>query len=117
MEKAAALVRDDAVVRVLGRVLRQADAEGRPLLHALEDEVDTVGIALLHAAQPRQHVVLLAYPLLGPFDRDRVIARVGFHPILESAVRWLSASLLTSATPTISRKKWTTISGRDSAVR
>ncbi len=34
-----------------------------------------------------------------------------------SAVRWLSASLLTSATPTISRKKWTTSSGRDSAVR
>ncbi len=82
MREAAALVRDDAVVRVLGRVLRQADAEGRPLLHALEDEVDTVGIALLHAAQPPQHVVLLAYPLLGPFDRDRVIARVGFHPIL-----------------------------------
>src|SRR5208337_1286304 len=52
------------VVRVLGRVLRQADAEGRPLLHALEDEVDTVGIALRHAAQPRQHVVLLAYPLV-----------------------------------------------------
>src|SRR5208283_2869842 len=72
----------DAVVRVLGRILRQADAEGRPLLHALEDEVGAVGIALLHAAQPRRHVVLLAYPLLGPFDRDRVIARVGFHPIL-----------------------------------
>src|SRR5271167_3069805 len=54
-------------MRVLGRVLRQADAEGRPLLHA---------------AQPRQHVVLLAHSLLGPLDRDRVIARVGFHPIL-----------------------------------
>ncbi len=52
------------------------------MLHALEDEVGAVGIALLHAVQPRPHVVLLAYPLLGPFDRDRVIARVGFHPIL-----------------------------------
>ena len=82
MREAAALVRDDAVVRVLGRVLRQADAEGRPLLRALEDEVGAAGIALLHAAQPRPHVVLLAYPLLGPFDRGRLIARVGFHPIL-----------------------------------
>ena len=35
MREAAALVRDDAVVRVLGRVFRQADAVGRPLLHAL----------------------------------------------------------------------------------
>ena len=52
------------------------------MLHALEDEVDTAAIALLHAAQPPQHVVLLAHPLLGPFDRDRVIARIGFHPAL-----------------------------------
>jgi hypothetical protein len=75
MSDAAALVRDDAVVRVLGRVLRQADSEGR-LLHALEDEVDAVGIALCHAAQPRQLVIF------GPFDQDRVIARVSLHPIL-----------------------------------
>ena len=27
-------------------------------------------------------MVLLAYPLLGPFDRDRVVAHIGFHPIL-----------------------------------
>ena len=59
-----------------------ADAEGRPLLHALEDEVDAVGVALRHAAQPGQHVVLLAHPLLGPFDRDRVVAGEGFHPVL-----------------------------------
>ena len=45
-------------------------------------KVGAVGVALLHAAQPGPHVVLLACPLVGPFDRDRVIARVGFHPIL-----------------------------------
>ena len=66
--EAAALARDDAVVRVPGRVFRQADAEGRPLLHALEDEVDAVGVTTRHPLQPRQHVVLLAHPLLGPFD-------------------------------------------------
>ena len=70
MREAAALMREDAVVGVLGGKLRQADAEGRPLLHALEDEVDAVGVVLLHATQRRQHVVLLAHSLLGPLDRD-----------------------------------------------
>ena len=83
----------NAVVRVLGRVFRQADAEGRPLLHALEDEVGAIGIALLHAAQPRQHAVLLAHPLLGPLDWDRMIARIGFDPAL-IVVRPLAQRLL-----------------------
>ena len=46
----AALMGQDAVMRVLGRIFRQADAEGWPLLQALEDEVDTVGIMPRHPA-------------------------------------------------------------------
>jgi hypothetical protein len=44
------LVRQDAMIGVLGRVLGQADAEGRPLFHAFEDEVHAIGVLLDHAA-------------------------------------------------------------------
>ena len=80
-------------MRVLARILRQADAVGRPLLHALEDEVDAIGVASRHQMEPRQDVVLLAHPLLGPLDRDRMIARIGFHPALV-IVRPLAQHLL-----------------------
>lgn len=50
MGEAAALDRQDAMIRILGGVLGHGDAEGAALLHALEDEIDAVGAALLHAA-------------------------------------------------------------------
>jgi hypothetical protein len=46
--EAAALTGEDAVVRVPARILRQADAVGRPLLHAPEDEVDAIGVTPRH---------------------------------------------------------------------
>ena len=46
--EAAALMGEDAAMRVLARILRQADAVGRPLLHAFEDEVDAVRVAPRH---------------------------------------------------------------------
>src|SRR6185437_15795187 len=52
------------------------------LLHALEDEVDAESRALLHAAQRRQNVVLFPHALPSPFDRDGMVAGVGFHPVL-----------------------------------
>src|ERR1700756_2563642 len=52
----------------------------RPLLHALEDEVDAVGVVPDHAALPGQDMVFLAHALLGPFDRQPMIAGEGFHP-------------------------------------
>jgi len=82
MCEAAALAGDDAVVRVLAGIFRHADAKGWPLLHALEDEIDAVGVPVRHAAQPRQDIVLLAHALLGPFDRGMMIAGEGFHPVL-----------------------------------
>ena len=36
---------------------------------ALEDEIDAVGVLPCHAALPRQDMVFLAHPLLGPLDR------------------------------------------------
>ena len=47
---AAALAGEDAVMRVLGGIFRHADAEARPLLHALEDEIDAVGVLVRHSA-------------------------------------------------------------------
>src|ERR1700750_3355943 len=44
--EAATLACKDAVVRVLGGIFRHADAKSWPLLHALEDEIDAVGVLL-----------------------------------------------------------------------
>jgi hypothetical protein len=80
--EAATLASEDAVMRVLGGIFRQADTEARTLLHALEDEIDAVGVLVRHSAQPRQDIVFLADALLGPLDRGMMIASVGFHPAL-----------------------------------
>src|SRR5437899_3872937 len=115
--EAAALVGEDAIVRVRRRIFRHTDAEGCPLLHALEDEVDTVPVGSDHAAQPPQNIVFLADALFGPLDRDTMVAGEGFDPVLVVAVRSLKISLLTTGTPTIRRKKCTTCSGRDRPLR
>jgi hypothetical protein len=80
--EAAALVGQDAIVRVRRGIFRHTDAEGCPLLHALEDEVDTVPVGPGHAAQPSQNVIFLADALFGPLDRDTMVAREGFDPVL-----------------------------------
>src|SRR5262249_50802273 len=82
MGEAAALVREDAVVRVLRGIFRHADAEGRSLLHAFEDEANAVAVGPGHAAQPGQNMVFLAHALLGPFNRKAVIAGEGLDPVL-----------------------------------
>src|SRR5215472_13317529 len=82
MSEAAALMRENAVVRVGGGIFRHGDAEGRSLLHALEDEVDAVAIGPRHAAKPGQHMVLLAHALLGPLNRKAMIAGIGLDPVL-----------------------------------
>jgi hypothetical protein len=48
--EAAPLNRQDAMVRILGGILGYGDTEGTALFHALEDEINPVGAALLHAA-------------------------------------------------------------------
>jgi len=78
--EAAALVGKDPVIGILGGVFRHGDAKARSLLHALEDEVDAIGVVAGHAALPGQDMVFLAHPLCGPFDRHPVIAGEGVHP-------------------------------------
>src|SRR6201981_1636118 len=80
VREAAALAGEDAVIWIRGGVFGNADAKARPLLHALEDEVDAVGVVPGHAALPGQDMVFLAHALLGPFDRQAMIAGEGFHP-------------------------------------
>jgi hypothetical protein len=75
-------MRQDPVVRVLGRILRHADAEGGPLFHALENEIDSAGVLLAHPAKPWQDIILFADTFLGPLDGNLVVAGKGFHPVL-----------------------------------
>ncbi len=51
MRETAALVRQDAVVRIRGGIFRDTDAEGPALFHALEDEIDPVSILLHQTTQ------------------------------------------------------------------
>src|ERR1700730_17408711 len=75
-------MRQDPVVGILGRKLRHADAEGGPLFHALENEIDSVGALLAHPAQPWQDIILFADTSLGPLDGNLVVAGKGFHPVV-----------------------------------
>src|ERR1700739_1199571 len=50
MREAAALAGEDAVVWILGGILRHADPEARPLFHTLEDEINAIGVPLCHSA-------------------------------------------------------------------
>ena len=80
MGETARLVRQDAMVRVLCRELRHADAKRPALFHAPEDEVDAERVFLFHAPQRRQDVIFLADAFFRPLHRDRVVAGKGLHP-------------------------------------
>src|SRR6266536_2712963 len=80
MGEAAALVRQDAVVGVLGGKLRHADAKGTPQFHAPENEVDPQSVPVLPAAQGGHQVVFFADSLFGPLDGDVVVTGIGLDP-------------------------------------
>src|SRR4030095_7886509 len=83
---ARALTGHDPVVRIVGRVLWQPNAELRPLLEALEDKVDAVLPLALEPLSVGADVVLLLQLLrgerlgIGPLDRDAVITGGGLRP-------------------------------------
>jgi hypothetical protein len=83
VREAAALRCQDPVVGVFGRILRHADAEGRSLFHALENEIDSIGALLAHAAQPGQDLILFADTFL---VTDRVKALEGQERLTLKAV-------------------------------
>ena len=80
--KAAALLSQEAVVRVDSRVLGWGGAEGRPLFHTLQDEVNAVLLSFLHAPQVRAKVILLAHSLFRPGDGEAMVAGEGLDPML-----------------------------------
>jgi hypothetical protein len=77
----AALLRQDPVVWIFGWKLRRSGPECRPLFHALEDEVDTIAILLLHLLQIWQDEVLFPDALLRPLHRDSLLAGESLHPL------------------------------------
>jgi hypothetical protein len=82
MGETARLMRQNAMVRILGGILRHSDPECAALLHAFEDEVDPVSVLLRHAAQRGQHVILFANAFPRPLHGYSVVAGEGFHPVL-----------------------------------
>src|ERR1700674_2717379 len=80
MRVATTLRGNEAVVRVRCGELRRADAEAGPQLHALQDEVHAEPLLALHPVQRRPDIVLFPDALLGPFDRDVLVARERIDP-------------------------------------
>src|SRR3954449_10728255 len=64
MRKAAALVRQDAVVGVFRRELRHADTKGPALFHAFEDEVQSIRILLLQTPRASHRMAFLSRSIL-----------------------------------------------------
>ena len=77
---AAALAADDAVIGIGGGVLGRTGTEGRPDFHALEDEVHSEPVLSLHSPLVRADIILLAYPVLGPFHRNSPFAGERIDP-------------------------------------
>ena len=82
MGKAAPLVRQDAMVGILGGELGRGTVKGWPWLHAVEDRIDTILARPLHTAQPGPHVIFFTDTLLCPFHRGVVIAGERLDPSL-----------------------------------
>ena len=70
------------MVGILGGKFRHADAESAARFHAAEDEIDSVGVGFLQAAQGWQDVILFADSFIGPWDGDLVIGGVSLDPRL-----------------------------------
>src|SRR6201987_5133135 len=96
-------------------IFRHRHAEVGPHLHALENEIDTKTLLALHLPQVRPHVVFLARALLGPLERNAVVAGESLDPRLYSVVRWRRTSLVMGPMPCTSPKKCTMFSGRVSS--
>src|SRR5690348_8065197 len=77
---AAALSRDDAVVRILDGVPRHRGPEGWSHFHALQNEIDPEAILALHALEIRADIILFAHALFRPLDWNSLLAGEGIHP-------------------------------------
>jgi hypothetical protein len=82
VSKAAALPSQDAVIGVGSRVLGGGGSKGGTLLHALQNEIDTVLMAVLHATQRELEIVFFPYSGLRPFQGEALVAGEGLDPAL-----------------------------------
>src|SRR5207244_10749897 len=78
---------DDAITRIVGRVLRRAGAEVRARFHSFEDEVNAKAFATFHGQEVGAGVLFLPEAFLlhvgvGPLNGNATLAREGFHPLL-----------------------------------
>jgi hypothetical protein len=69
------------MARICIGIFRIEGLETEPLLHALENEVDSISIAALHPFQIRPDVIFLPHLFLGPFHRDLAVPGEGFDPV------------------------------------
>ena len=86
--KAAALLSQEAVVRVGGGVLGDEGSKSRALLHALQDEIHAVLLSFLHSPQVRAKVILLAHSLFRPGHGEAMVAGEGLDP--NAGNRWFA---------------------------
>jgi hypothetical protein len=78
---------DDAIVRILGRVLRRARTKTGARFHGSEDEVDAKTFPTFHGAEIGAGVVFLPKAFLlhvwvRPLQGDAMVASKDFHPML-----------------------------------
>ena len=66
MGETAALLLQDAVVRIAGFIPGLGAAKCAPLFHALEDEIDAEAVLLFHFPQKRADEILFAHILIRP---------------------------------------------------
>lgn len=90
--KPAAAFAQDLVIRISGGELGLSRAQGGSLLHALEDEIDSIALGSFHAAQQRFDKLFLFNALLCPLDGNVMVSGKPFHPALV-VVRPLSQHL------------------------
>src|SRR5580700_522026 len=73
MGEPAALMSQDTVVGILRGKLGDRNAKRTALFHALENEIDAIGVPLLQTAESGQDVILLAQTFFRPFDGDTMV--------------------------------------------
>jgi hypothetical protein len=73
---------EDAVVRVVGRILGHQGTESGALFHAFEDEIDPEPLATFHADAVGPDQVFVLDALLGPPDGNAVVTSESFNPML-----------------------------------
>jgi hypothetical protein len=82
VREAASLRSQNAIVGIIGWILRGSGSKRRALFHAQKNEIDPKAIPLLHLLQIGTDEIFFANSLFGPLHRDLLLSGVRFHPLL-----------------------------------